>query len=134
MLLIGRQHQKQVLFCDCENDGVTLIRLKLWPGSTTRPVLAFYFKLMELAEILLLECHVSLRKFCDAIGVLTKSSTLPTWVSTVLCHLTILFIVSVVGFKFGMLSSLSKVSTTYSILECKNVILTVHWHVKYIVQ
>ena len=118
-----------MLFCDCENDGVTLIRLKLWPGSTTRPVLAFHFKLMELTEILLFECHVSLRKFCDAIGVLTKSSTLPTWVSTVLCHLTILFIVSVVGFKFGMLSSLSKVSTTYSILGCKNVILTVHWHV-----
>ena len=84
---------------------------------------------MELAEILLLECHVSLRNFCDAKGVLTKSSTLPTWVSTVLNHLTILFIVSVVEFKFGMLSSLSKVSTTYSIIGCKNVILRVYWHV-----
>ena len=85
LILIGRQHQKQVLFCDCENDTVTIIRLKLWPGSVTRPVLAFHLKLMELAEIFLLECHVSLRKFCDAIGIYTKSSTLPLLVSTVVC-------------------------------------------------
>ena len=77
---LGRQHQKQILFCDCEEDAVTLVKLKLWPGSTTRPTVAFHFKLMELAETLLLECHVSLRKFCDALGILTKSSTLPMWV------------------------------------------------------
>ncbi len=90
VLLIGRQHQKQVLFCDCENDAVTLMRLKLWPGSVTRPVLAFHLKLMELAEILLLECHVSLRKFCNAIGIFSKSLTLPLWVGTVLFNSTLL--------------------------------------------
>ncbi|XP_028416463.1 uncharacterized protein LOC114540544 [Dendronephthya gigantea] len=76
----GRQHQKRILFCDCEKDAVTLIRLKLWPGSASRPSLAFHLRLMELAETLLLECHVSLRKFCDVLGILTKSSPLPLWV------------------------------------------------------
>lgn len=78
---IGRQHQKQILFCECEKDSITLIRLKLWPGSATRPSLAFHFKMMELAETLLLECHVSLRKFCDALKIWTKCSSLPLWVS-----------------------------------------------------
>ena len=90
LMLKGRQHQKQVLFCDCENDAVTLMRLKLWPGSVTRPDLAFHLKLMELAEILLLQCHVSLRKFCDAIGIFTKSLTLPLWVGTILFNSTLL--------------------------------------------
>ena len=94
---------------------MTLMRLKLWPGSTTRPILAFHFKLIEFAEILLLECHVSLQKFCDAIGELNKSSTSPTRVSIVLCHLAILviFTLPVVEFKFGIHSSHSKVSTTF---------------------
>ncbi|XP_046864699.1 uncharacterized protein LOC124459233 isoform X3 [Xenia sp. Carnegie-2017] len=76
----GRQHQKQILFCECEKDSITLIRLKLWPGSATRPSLAFHFKMMELAETLLLECHVSLRKFCDALKIWTKCSSLPLWI------------------------------------------------------
>ena len=101
LMLIGRQHQKQVLFCDCENDAVTLMKFKLWPGSVTRPVLAFHLKQMELVEILLLECHVSLRKFCDAIGILTKSLTLPLWVGTVLFNSTLLHIYTV-GFKCGL--------------------------------
>ncbi|XP_046863813.1 uncharacterized protein LOC124457641 isoform X3 [Xenia sp. Carnegie-2017] len=76
----GRQHQKQILFFECEKDSITLIRLKLWPGSATRPSLAFHFKMMELAETLLLECHVSLRKFCDALKIWTKCSSLPLWI------------------------------------------------------
>ena len=70
-----------VLFCPCEEDAVTLVKLQLWPGSATRPQVAFHFKLMMLAEILLLECHVSLKKFCDTLG-LKKSNMLPTWVRT----------------------------------------------------
>lgn len=77
---LGRQHQKQILFCNCEEEAVTLVRLNLWPGSAVRPLVAFHIKLMELAETLLLECHVSLRKFCDAVGIMTKNSTLPKWV------------------------------------------------------
>ena len=77
---LGRQHQKRILFCNCEEEAVTLVRLNLWPGSAVRPLVAFHIKLMELAEALLLECHVSLRKFCDALGIMTENSTLPKWV------------------------------------------------------
>ncbi|XP_028392622.1 uncharacterized protein LOC114517161 [Dendronephthya gigantea] len=79
----GRQHHKQILFCDCEKDAVTLMKMKLWPGSATRPTLAFHVQLMELARTLLLECHVSLKKFCDALGIFSKKSTLPKWVNNI---------------------------------------------------
>ena len=79
--IIGYQHRKSILFCSCENDAVTLIKLQLWPGSITRPLVAFHFKLMMLAECLLLECHVSLKKFCDVL-CLNKSSMLAKWVCT----------------------------------------------------
>jgi hypothetical protein len=83
MPCLGRQHHKQILFCHCEEDAVTLVKMSLWPGSATYPTVAFHFKLMELAETLLLECHVSLKKFCDALGILTKSTMLPKWVSKI---------------------------------------------------
>ena len=75
----GHQHNKAILFCCCEDDAVTLLKLQLWPGSITRPLVAFHFKLVMLAESLLLECHVSLKKFCDMLG-LNKSTMLPKWV------------------------------------------------------
>ena len=50
---------KNQLFCNCEDDAVTLVKLQLWPGSVTRPLVAFHTKLVALAESLLLECHVS---------------------------------------------------------------------------
>lgn len=78
--VVGHQHKKMVLFCPCEDDAVTLVKLQLWPGSAKRPQVAFHSKLMMLAEMLLLECHVSLKKFCDTLG-LEKSNILPTWVS-----------------------------------------------------
>jgi hypothetical protein len=81
MTHLGRQHHKQIRFCGCEEQAVTLVKMSLWPGSATCPSVAFHFKLMELAETLLLECHVSLKKFCDALGILTKSTMLPKWVS-----------------------------------------------------
>ena len=84
MLHLGRQHHKQIMFCDCEEDAVTLARMNLWPSSATCPSVAFHFKLMELAGIMLLECHVSLKKFCDALGLLTKSNVLPKWVNNCL--------------------------------------------------
>ena len=78
-LHIGHQHNKAILFCGCEDDAVTLLKLQLWPGSITRPLVAFHFKLVMLAESLLLECHVSLKKFCDMLG-LNTSTMLPKWV------------------------------------------------------
>ena len=78
-LHIGHQHKKSILFCCCEDDAVTLLKLQLWPESITRPLVAFHFKLVMLAESPLLECHVSLKKFCDMLG-LNKSTMLPKWV------------------------------------------------------
>ena len=79
VLYIGYQHKKSILFCSCESDVVTLVKLQLWPGSAVRPLVAFHFKLMSLAERFLLECHVSLKKFCDVLD-LGKSSLHTKWV------------------------------------------------------
>ena len=77
--LLGYQHKKSVMFCDCEEDAITLVRLQLWPGSVTRPLVAFHVKLVALAETLLLECHCSLKKICDVLNI-SKSNMLPMWV------------------------------------------------------
>jgi hypothetical protein len=55
--------------------------MSLWPNSAKRPVVAFHLKLMELAEALVLECQVSLQKFCDMLDMINKSSLLPKWVN-----------------------------------------------------
>ena len=80
VILIGRQHQKQILFCDCEDDTVTLLKMHLWPSTVKRPVLAFHLKLMELLEAMVIECHISLQKFCDMLNVMNRSSLFPKWV------------------------------------------------------
>ena len=69
--LVGRQHLKQVEFCQCVSDSATLVKLQLWPGSPTKPKVAFHFNLMDLAEKFLLESHVhvSLHKFCSSIEI-----------------------------------------------------------------
>ena len=64
--LSGRQHLKQVEFCQCISDSATLLKLHLWPGSPTKPKVAFHFNFMDLAEKFLLESHVSLHKFCSS--------------------------------------------------------------------
>ena len=64
-----------------------LVKLLLWPGSVTRPSVAFDFNLLKLAEQLLLECHVSLKKFCDVLD-LNHSSMMPKWVS----HFLLLYV------------------------------------------
>lgn len=54
-------------FCKCEMESVALVRYRLWPSSSESPRVAFDFKLMELAVVLQLEGHLSLKSFCDAI-------------------------------------------------------------------
>ncbi|XP_028403401.1 uncharacterized protein LOC114526098 [Dendronephthya gigantea] len=77
----GFQHKKSISFCSCEPDTVTLVKLQLWPGSAVRPLVAFHFKFLLLAEKFLLESHVSLSKFCDTMG-LGKSSLHPKWIQS----------------------------------------------------
>ncbi|XP_028411851.1 uncharacterized protein LOC114534588 [Dendronephthya gigantea] len=57
--------------------------MHLWPNSAKRPIVAYHIKLMELAEALVLECQVSLQKFCDMLTVLNKSTLFPKWISPV---------------------------------------------------
>ena len=69
--LSGRQHLKQVEFCQCISDSATLLKLHLWPGSPTKPKVAFHFNFMDLAEKFLLESHVhvSLHKFISSVEI-----------------------------------------------------------------
>ncbi len=57
----------QVLCCDCEPLPITLVRARLWPATPSYPKYAFTFSLLDWAEALLLECHVSLKDFCSAL-------------------------------------------------------------------
>ncbi|XP_046862985.1 uncharacterized protein LOC124456634 [Xenia sp. Carnegie-2017] len=65
----GRQHLKIVEFCQCIKDAEKLIKLQLWPGSSSKPKIAFHFDFMDFAEKFLLESHVSLHKFCSTVEV-----------------------------------------------------------------
>ncbi len=61
------EHTVQVLCCDCEPLPITLVRARLWPATPSYPKYAFTFSLLDWAEALLLECHVSLKDFCSAL-------------------------------------------------------------------
>ena len=111
-LHIGHQHNKAILFCGCEDDAVTLLKLQLWPGSITRPLVAFHFKLVMLAESLLLECHVSLKKFCDMLG-LNTSTMLPKWVCISLEGLVLKQLPVFLNFTWGF-----SVETTSCFSQC----------------
>ena len=66
-LLVGMEHSCSVLCCDCEPLSLTLVRARLWPATPQFPKYAFSFDLLDWAEALLLECHVSLKDFCEAL-------------------------------------------------------------------
>eukprot|EP00112_Aurelia_sp_Birch-Aquarium-sp1_P007292 Seg1794.4 transcript_id=Seg1794.4/GoldUCD/mRNA.D3Y31 product="hypothetical protein" protein_id=Seg1794.4/GoldUCD/D3Y31 len=79
---LGRQHEKMVGFCNCESNAATLVSLGLWPGSPTNPIVAFSIKFMDICLRFLLEAHVSLNKFCDAMSVF-QTSLLPKYVKNI---------------------------------------------------
>ena len=56
-------------FSQCISDSATLLKLHLWPGSPTKPKVAFHFNFMDHAEKFLLESHVSLHKFCSSVEI-----------------------------------------------------------------
>ena len=62
--------------CNCEPLAVTLIRAQLWPATPHYPNFTFSFKLLDLAESLLLECQVALRDFCNALYFRSPHPTL----------------------------------------------------------
>lgn len=61
------EHDVLMVTCDCEPLPITLVRARLWPATPLFPKYAFTFGLLDWAEALLLECHVSLKDFCNAL-------------------------------------------------------------------
>jgi len=64
---MGRQHDVLVMFCQCEPEPVTLVRLRLWPSSPKTPRVAFCMGLMEFQRLLFLEAQVSILSFCSTL-------------------------------------------------------------------
>ena len=65
----GIQHHLMASFCRCEDEVITLLRMKLWPATPQQPSLAFQFQLLDSYESLLLECQEALRNFVTALEV-----------------------------------------------------------------
>ncbi|XP_014669631.1 PREDICTED: uncharacterized protein LOC106810710 [Priapulus caudatus] len=63
----GRQHSVQLTVCSCNSAAVTMLRYGLWPSTPTNPQVAFTIELMELLRLLVLECQVSVKGFCEVL-------------------------------------------------------------------
>ena len=63
----GNERMVTVVSCDCEPFPVVLVRARVWPASPSFPKYAFTFCVLDWAEALLLECHVSLKDCCSAL-------------------------------------------------------------------
>jgi len=61
------EHSIQFVHCNCEALAITLARAQLWPATPVNPQYAFTFDLLDWAEALLLEAHVSLKDFCKSL-------------------------------------------------------------------
>lgn len=55
------------MFYHNEEPSLTLIDYGMWPATPKEPKVAFDNCLMELAEVLFLECRLSTKQFCNAI-------------------------------------------------------------------
>ncbi|XP_046546001.1 uncharacterized protein LOC124256103 [Haliotis rubra] len=64
----GRQHIRRFQFCKCELEPITLIKFNLWPASPKHPKLAFHTDLLRWIHGLSVECHVSVKGFCEALS------------------------------------------------------------------
>ncbi|XP_071854915.1 uncharacterized protein [Apostichopus japonicus] len=63
----GRQHCVPIKLCGCWTDTKQLVSMRLWPGTPTRPEVAFHWDLMCWLRVMSLECHISLKSLCDAL-------------------------------------------------------------------
>lgn len=64
----GRQHLREIEFCSCEPDAVTLLRMDLWAASPKQPRMAFHIDLLKWLNGLLLHSHVSVKSFIDSLN------------------------------------------------------------------
>ncbi|XP_033113345.1 uncharacterized protein LOC117113944 [Anneissia japonica] len=63
----GRCHHLNIKFCSCEEEVTTIIKLNLWPATAKCVKVAFSIELLKWMEVLLLECQVSTKGFCEAL-------------------------------------------------------------------
>lgn len=61
------EHDVKIMCCDCEATPITLARARLWPATPKNPQVAYTFELLNVIEAMMLECHVSLKDFCEAL-------------------------------------------------------------------
>ena len=61
------EHPLLIVCCDFEPLPLTLVRARLWPARSYYPRYVFSFNLLDWAELLLLECQVALKDFCQAL-------------------------------------------------------------------
>ena len=64
----GTPHNLKFRCCNCEPITSTMVRANIWPATPVNPRIAFTFKLMDWAEIMLLECQVALKDLCMALS------------------------------------------------------------------
>lgn len=58
----------------CEPLAVTLVRYGVWPNTPVNPTFALHLELMHWLRVLILECHLSVKKFFDALKYKGSSS------------------------------------------------------------
>ncbi|XP_059157024.1 uncharacterized protein LOC131941662 [Physella acuta] len=63
----GREHIRKIMFCSCEEQPVTLLKLGLWAGSPMIPKVAYHVELFVQMRSLLLEGHVPIKTFCSSL-------------------------------------------------------------------
>ncbi len=68
MHFAGRQVSLLVWLCGCEAAALTLLRSSLWASTPSNPSMAYHVEFLAWLETLLLECHVSIKGFCDAVA------------------------------------------------------------------
>lgn len=72
IIILGTQHQVRVVFCQCESEPVTLLRLNLWAATPSRPTLAFSIDLLLRMKIVMLDCQVAVMDFAQALETHSK--------------------------------------------------------------
>jgi hypothetical protein len=67
MCFVGVQIKTSVMFYYDEEPCLTLIGYGMWPATPKEPKVAFEIHLIEVAEVLFLECRLSTKQFYNAL-------------------------------------------------------------------
>ena len=65
--IAGRIHTVIVIFCSCEPQTVTLLKLGFWPSSPVKPAIGYSTDLLDFYYFLMLEAAVSASAFVKAL-------------------------------------------------------------------